>query len=196
MLRLIMARKRKIPAETAPQNDIFVPETVDRHAYYRRAVLELFIPSVALALSSAIDAVTHLLSSSLDQSQLRRLQQALAEALQNSHEHGNLGITYEEKIAFNEAGTFDSELRSRGRQAIAEGKEIYLRAEVEPGMFRCLVRDQGKGFDWKSMTDPRLDPGKLQQPSGRGVFLIRNFFDAAEYNEFGNELSLEKKLAK
>jgi serine/threonine-protein kinase RsbW len=65
----------------------------------------------------------------------------------------------------------------------------------EPGLC-ILVRDQGEGFDPEELADP-LDPDNLLKPSGRGIFLIRNFMDDVRLRrapEGGMEVRMVKLL--
>jgi serine/threonine-protein kinase RsbW len=65
----------------------------------------------------------------------------------------------------------------------------------EPGLC-ILVRDQGEGFDPEALADP-LDPDNLLKPSGRGIFLIRNFMDDVRLRrapEGGMEVRMVKLL--
>jgi serine/threonine-protein kinase RsbW len=64
-----------------------------------------------------------------------------------------------------------------------------------PGLC-ILVRDQGEGFDPEELADP-LDPDNLLKPSGRGIFLIRNFMDDVRLRrapEGGMEVRMVKLL--
>jgi serine/threonine-protein kinase RsbW len=58
------------------------------------------------------------------------------------------------------------------------------------------VRDQGEGFDPQVLADP-LDPENLLKPSGRGIFLIRNFMDEVRLqraSQGGMEIRMVKRL--
>jgi serine/threonine-protein kinase RsbW len=58
------------------------------------------------------------------------------------------------------------------------------------------VRDQGDGFDPEAIADP-LAPENLLKPSGRGIFLIRNFMDDVQLRrapEGGMEIRMTKRF--
>ena len=58
------------------------------------------------------------------------------------------------------------------------------------------VRDQGEGFDPDALEDP-LEPVNILKPSGRGIFLIRNFMDEVRLRrapEGGMEIRMVKRL--
>ncbi len=48
--------------------------------------------------------------------------------------------------------------------------------DSDPAAFVISVRDQGAGFDPETLKNP-LTPENMLSPSGRGVFLIRQFMD-------------------
>tara|TARA_B100001057_G_C22644143_1_gene869432 strand:+ start:105 stop:521 length:417 start_codon:yes stop_codon:yes gene_type:complete len=48
-----------------------------------------------------------------------------------------------------------------------------------------IVKDCGVGFDFNNVKDP-TDPENIEQPNGRGIFLMRHLADEVEYSEPGN----------
>jgi anti-sigma regulatory factor (Ser/Thr protein kinase) len=71
-------------------------------------------------------------------------------------------------------------------------RRVHVWARLKPGEATFVVRDEGPGFDHRSLPDP-TDPENLTRPSGRGVMLIRTFMDEVHYNETGNELTMIKR---
>jgi serine/threonine-protein kinase RsbW len=66
----------------------------------------------------------------------------------------------------------------------------------QPADFIVRVRDQGKGFDPKLLSDP-LQPENILKSSGRGIFLIRQFMDdvsVAPAREGGMEMRMLKRV--
>lgn len=51
------------------------------------------------------------------------------------------------------------------------------------------TRDEGEGFDPKDLPDPRADEN-LFKPSGRGVFLMKEYADEVHYSDGGSKLTL------
>ncbi len=70
-------------------------------------------------------------------------------------------------------------------------KMVYFSCELSNDAFQCCIEDEGAGFDVKNLPDPR-DEDHLMIASGRGVFLIRQFMNTAEWNERGNGMKMEK----
>jgi len=56
-----------------------------------------------------------------------------------------------------------------------------------------LVKDQGEGFDPESVPDPTL-PENIEEPCGRGVFLIRHLADAVHFDDNGTTVKMEFAL--
>jgi anti-sigma regulatory factor (Ser/Thr protein kinase) len=54
------------------------------------------------------------------------------------------------------------------------------------------IRDEGPGFDWSTLPDPR-DPENLGRVGGRGLLLVRTFMDEVHFNEKGNQIILVKR---
>ena len=79
-------------------------------------------------------------------------------------------------------------------------KHVFVEFRVAPAgeapRLTVCVRDQGEGFDPDTLANP-LDPDNLLKPSGRGIFLIRNFMDEVRLQrapEGGMEIRMVKRL--
>ena len=55
-------------------------------------------------------------------------------------------------------------------------KRVFLRAELGRSGLQVSVRDEGKGFDPRTVPDPRR-PENLLRESGRGILLMRSLMD-------------------
>ena len=58
-------------------------------------------------------------------------------------------------------------------------KTVAFEASIDEKMFRVTVADQGEGFDPDQVADP-LDAENLLKASGRGLLLMRAFFDEVQ----------------
>jgi serine/threonine-protein kinase RsbW len=69
--------------------------------------------------------------------------------------------------------------------------EKVVRIEVALDSTRVAVHviDQGNGFDPNSIPDPTVPP-YIDDPGGRGLFLIRHLMDEIEFNERGNAVRM------
>jgi serine/threonine-protein kinase RsbW len=68
-------------------------------------------------------------------------------------------------------------------------KTIRIEVCLDQECIEVRVSDQGEGFDPSLIPDPTT-PENLQAPTGRGIFLIRNLMDEAEFNERGNAIRM------
>jgi serine/threonine-protein kinase RsbW len=73
-------------------------------------------------------------------------------------------------------------------------KHARLLCTIEDGYLTIAVSDEGKGFNPNELPNP-LDPENLLKPSGRGVFLIKNFADTVEYDFSSEGTTLKMRIA-
>jgi serine/threonine-protein kinase RsbW len=65
------------------------------------------------------------------------------------------------------------------------GKRVFIRCEsVNPYRIVVCVQDEGSGFDPEKLPDPTA-PENLENPGGRGVFLMRHLSDDIQFEEGG-----------
>ena len=91
---------------------------------------------------------------------------ALEEALANAIKHGN---------------------------RLDPAKKVTVKFSVEPEKVQLIVIDQGSGFNPNSVPDPTTDE-HLEDPSGRGITLMRAYMDEVSYNSRGNEVRMVKRI--
>ncbi len=92
---------------------------------------------------------------------------ALEEALSNAIKHGN---------------------------RLDPDKTVTVRFAVEPEKVQLIITDQGQGFDPAAVPDPTTDD-HLEDPSGRGITLMRAYMDEVIYNSCGNEVRMVKRIS-
>jgi CheY-like chemotaxis protein len=113
----------------------------------------------------------------------------LVELLVNAIEHGNLGITFEEKAALVASGRWDDEVRARLARPENAGKSVQVSCRRNDGRLEIVIRDQGEGFDWQRFLT--MDEARAFRPNGRGISLARQVaFDTLEYRGCGNEVAV------
>jgi CheY-like chemotaxis protein/anti-sigma regulatory factor (Ser/Thr protein kinase) len=113
----------------------------------------------------------------------------LTELLINAVEHGNLGISYEEKTVLREEDRWESEVELRLSDPAYADREVEVRYCREPDRIRVVIRDQGSGFDWQKYVD--IDPARAFDTHGRGIAMSRMIsFDSLEYRGCGNEVEV------
>ncbi len=111
----------------------------------------------------------------------------LWELLINAVEHGNLGISYEEKSRLVKNEEWSAEVKRRMLLSENTSKVATAQFESSDNEIRFLIRDEGPGFDWQSFME--LNPERAFDPNGRGIHLARTLsFDRIEYFGSGNSV--------
>ena len=75
-------------------------------------------------------------------------------------------------------------------------KEAKLKISSDGEILEIIVEDEGKGFKFDDLADPRNDENLLK-PSGRGILIIRTFMDEVNLSTReggGSRLQMIKKL--
>ena len=119
----------------------------------------------------------------------------LSEVINNGIEHGNLGISFEEKSNALKASRFYPLAIERANKEPYKDRVVTVRSRVFPSLKRLeyFVADQGVGFDWRSLPDPK-EKSRLLNRNGRGIMMAKYAFDELTYNEVGNEVTLVVNL--
>lgn len=68
-------------------------------------------------------------------------------------------------------------------------KNVYLSLFVEDNLLRFEIEDEGQGFDTETLPDP-TSPDNLENPGGRGIFLMRNLCDEVKFSNNGKNVQL------
>lgn len=128
-----------------------------------------------------------------DASDRMRIGMAVHEACVNAIVHGNLEISSELKNGDWQA--YHDAITSRAKQDPFQSRRVKVMIRVARGPFlEVRIKDQGRGFDPSKLPDP-TDPANLDKASGRGLLLIRTFFDAVAHRAGGTEISMTKGKA-
>jgi CheY-like chemotaxis protein len=114
------------------------------------------------------------------------------ELLVNAVEHGNLGITFEEKSNLILDGMWEDEIEYR--QSLKENaqKSVKIRLIKNEGNIELRIKDDGYGFDPSNFLT--LDPDRVHKVNGRGIYLAGLEFDKIEFIGCGNEVVCWKYL--
>ncbi len=112
----------------------------------------------------------------------------LVEIFYNSIEHGNIGITYDEKTKLIDGEDLHNEIARRLNCPKYKDKytEVYFKRTDTYLMVR--IKDMGQGFDWRKYLE--VLPDRILDNHGRGVAQANSMsFDEVIFNELGNEVS-------
>jgi len=109
----------------------------------------------------------------------------LTELLVNAVEHGNLGISYEEKRRLRLADGWEAEVARRLADADNAARQVCVSVRRHADRLEFSVQDEGAGFDWQHYLD--FDPERAADPNGRGIAMARMMsFSSLEYQGNGN----------
>lgn len=109
----------------------------------------------------------------------------LSDLMVNAVEHGNLGVTYQEKSLLRWEGDWDAEIERRLVLPQFAHRYATVRAERQPGGVVFTITDQGDGFDWEKYLS--FDPDRAFDPNGRGIAMAKMMsFSRLEYLGKGN----------
>lgn len=111
----------------------------------------------------------------------------LTELMVNAVEHGNLGITYDEKSVLLEQRGWAEEVTRRLALPENRGKRVDVRFLRSDDELRFTICDRGNGFEWTRYLD--IDPRRAFDRHGRGIIMARHVsFSSIEYRGCGNEV--------
>ncbi len=117
-----------------------------------------------------------------------RVVTGLMELLVNAVEHGNLGITYEEKHTLLQENRWRAELDRRAQLPEHIGKTVEVIYQRKAEGYLVQITDAGPGFDWQRYW--HINPARATASHGRGIARARLMaFDRLAYNEKGNSVT-------
>jgi len=126
---------------------------------------------------------------------VKNMRIGLREVIINAIEHGNLGITFDEKTHETENGDYMKFLLRRQSDAKYAGRKVHVDYAIGQRLAYFRITDGGDGFDHAKFTK-NLEPDKSNEDleHGRGIFITRQIFDVCRYNAKGNEVILIKYI--
>lgn len=111
----------------------------------------------------------------------------LSELIINAIEHGNLGISYQEKSELINNMRWDEEVNSRLEQPEFLNKHVTVDYSANKERIEFLISDEGKGFQWESYLN--FDPERAFDSHGRGIAMANNMsFSKLEFQGKGNRV--------
>lgn len=144
-------------------------------------------------ISAIVSQLISEISVKIDDSDKTNIELGLDEIITNSVEHGNLEITYEEKVEAADGNTLVDLYNERLKDPELAKRKINVHYTQNTTYCEWLITDEGKGFDWKSIPDP-TQGAQLMELNGRGIFITNFLFDEMEYMGKGNQVRVRKLL--
>lgn len=118
-----------------------------------------------------------------------RVVTGMIELLINAVEHGNLGLSYEDKSQLLNEGKWQDEIARRLTLPEYCNKAAQVIYQCKPEGWFVQITDEGKGFDWRRYW--QIDPSQATASHGRGIARARLLsFDRIAYNEAGNQVKV------
>ena len=133
------------------------------------------------------------ISGFIDEANINIFAAALYEVAINAIEHGNLGITYETKKEWIEKNIYHEKLTELLKTEKAKNTFVEISLEVENDCITLIVQDKGAGFKPQKAIE-KIEREDVRRNSGRGMMMMKSYFDEIKYNETGNSITLLKRL--
>ncbi len=109
----------------------------------------------------------------------------LSDLMVNAVEHGNLGVTYQEKSRLKWEGDWEAEIARRLVLPQFADRVATIRLERKSDSVVFTISDQGNGFEWDKFLS--FDPDRAFDPNGRGIAMAKMMsFSTLEYHGKGN----------
>jgi len=125
------------------------------------------------------------------------IRMALREIMINAIEHGNLGITFDEKSGAINTGAYFSLIEARRQIPEYRDRRVSVKCVITSRGVEYTVRDDGQGFDYHALLDKVKGMGdKKNLYHGRGILMSMNIFDTVEYSDRGRRVKLVKYFSR
>lgn len=115
----------------------------------------------------------------------------ISELLTNAVEHGNLGISYEEKGKLVDQNGWEQEVARRLALPENSNKRVTVRIKKEKDTLSVEIGDEGKGFDYDRYL--RIDETRLFDNHGRGIAIAAAALNF-QYGGSGNKVLVNLPL--
>lgn len=111
----------------------------------------------------------------------------LSELIINAVEHGNLGITYDEKTDLIKNNNLYDEIDKRLSLAVYKDKKVNIEYQRTDAGIMFLITDMGSGFNYKNFMEKDLS--EILDSHGRGIAMAKLLsFSSIEYYGCGNKV--------
>lgn len=72
-------------------------------------------------------------------------------------------------------------------------KDIKLWCDIKSKKIKFMVRDEGAGFDWNNVPDPRVCE-RLEMENGRGVLIMQSLAHKVKFGKQGANVEITFKI--
>lgn len=112
----------------------------------------------------------------------------VSELFANAVEHGNLGITYDEKTELIDKGLLKEEVDARLTKPEYANKNVLVNIRKQDGRLLVRIQDEGKGFDYQKYL--QFDDSRIFDNHGRGIAICNSLLKI-QYEGSGNVVHVE-----
>lgn len=168
-------------------------DAIQKYIVSERLVIE--IGNSLLAAEEVAFRVTEIPSRYLGQGDGKLIRLALREIIINAIEHGNLGISFNDKTDAMLADEYFDLIYRRQQNETCRNKKVVIDYVLEPKRVMYRVTDEGNGFDHAFVMKKNPETSnECLLPHGRGIRMTMQIFDEIRYNAKGNQVLLVKYL--
>ncbi|MCL2706137.1 MAG: cyclic nucleotide-binding domain-containing protein [Spirochaetaceae bacterium] len=119
------------------------------------------------------------------------IQLIFSELLINAIEHGNCGITFDNKTKFlNTGGNIIDLILKKNKDPLISGKKVSIEWEMSRDKSTFIIRDEGEGFNVVKLKDKIKKEG-VYALHGRGIKMASLFAERLAYNRKGNAVLVQ-----
>lgn len=145
------------------------------------------------SVSSLVNFLVKESSDKFTEEQKLDIKLGLGELVLNSVEHGNMGITYEEKSTAVIDGTLQSLYAEKMEHPDIKNRYVTIAYNQTQCGAEWEITDEGNGFDPDCIPNPISEDG-IMRLHGRGIFICKFQFDEMEYIGKGNKVRVVKNF--
>ncbi|MDM8542823.1 response regulator [Desulfococcaceae bacterium HSG7] len=160
-------------------------------AMFIKRSYKLQVPNKIEQIPRVVDHLLTITGDAICQEEQLGVRLGLVELIVNAVEHGNMGITYDEKNKAINHNRLDDLYQERLDDPEIAARRVKINFELSARGCEWMITDEGDGFDWKAIPDPTKGE-KLRTLIGRGIFLSRFYFDELEFIGTGNIIRIFK----
>lgn len=195
---MVMMNQRRLKSHLLKSLDII---TRERHIIFQKILVDNLVDNASGTFLIENDVFiasiyANIITTALSQrgviSKERKmfLQLVLSEMIVNAIEHGNCGISYDEKSEFLSRGLNIVDLiNSKCKDPIIAKRRVYFEWTVSNNETIFVIRDEGDGFDVNKLKD-RIEEEGTMALHGRGIKMAVKLAKEIRYNKKGNRLKL------
>ena len=166
---------------------------VSDDAMLKFLVVEHYVYSIDNYLNNAdmmSQRLTRNLTRYLPQSELSMIRIAVREMLINAIEHGNLGISFDEKTTALDQNTYLDLINKQQEDPRLSSRKVTIDYSLDDEKVIYRITDEGNGFNHAEVLSLDLTKeNEIMLAHGRGLVLAKCEFDSLQFNEKGNSVT-------